>query len=285
VRVRKAPAVGSDQAQQSANTGGREYQIFNPATEQVAVAFLAANDEAALARLEQYRQSHPDDALIVRTPNGVEIVDIDMPIAQGRAATSPTGQWKIIDGLNRELWRFHPAENSRAKANEIAALWARENDFDGNYQVEPAEDTAQTGTQDQQQSSQQSRFEIYRISDGRVVERSGQPLQLVADGVEDAEERARQIIMAANLGAPQLFSVRSVVQPPVAGSTADLAQQRATPGTFTGAWRVLDADGNELYRFSGIGNNQSDANRVAVQWMRDNGYDHGTDMTVVPVMS
>ena len=133
----------------------------------------------------------------------------------------------MVDGLNRELYRFRPAENTRAKANELAALWARENNFDGNYQVEPAEDTAQSGTQDQQQ--------------GGLID--------------------------------------------VAGSTNDLARQRATPGTFTGAWKIVDASGNELYRFSGIGNNQSDANRVAVQWMRSNGYDHGTEMSVVPIMS
>ena len=100
--------------------------------------------------------------------------------------------------------------------------------MDGNYQVEPAEDTAQSNTPDQRQG-----------------------------GLVDV----------------------------VPGSTTDLQQQRATPGSFTGAWRVLDADGNELYRFSGVGNNQSDANRVAVQWMRNNGYEHGTDMTVVPIMA
>ena len=201
--------------QNRSNAGSREYQIFNPATEQVAVAFLAPNDEAALARLEQYQQSHPDDALIVRTPNGVEIVGLDMPMAPGRAATSPTGQWKIVDGLGREVYRFRPAVNTRAKANELAAVWTREYNWDGNYQVEPAEDSA-------------------------------------------------------------------------AGSTADLAQQRATPGTFTGAWRVVDSDtGQELYRFSGIGNRQADANRVAADWLRQNGPEDAnmTEIEVLPIVS
>lgn len=208
---------------------------------------------------------------------------------------------------------------------------------------------------------QSSRFEIYRISDGRTVEYNGQPLYVNASGFDDAEERAIQMIAAAGLGAPELFNVRSVLQPPAQnnapdvnldtevssptgqwkildglgrevyrfrpaqntetkakalaaawaqdgqfdgnykvmpvghddqepstptpGSTNDLAQQRATPGAFTGAWKVLDADGNEIYRFSGIGNNQSDANRVAVNWLRNNGYEHGTDISVVPIMS
>jgi hypothetical protein len=72
---------------------------------------------------------------------------------------------------------------------------------------------------------------------------------------------------------------------PVPGSTADLAQQRATPGTFTGAWQILDNDGNEMHRFSGIGNNQRDANRVATQWVQNNGYAYGTEIEVVPIMS
>ena len=69
------------------------------------------------------------------------------------------------------------------------------------------------------------------------------------------------------------------------GSTADLAQQRATPGTFTGAWKIVDSDGNELHRFSGIGNQQRDANRVATQWLTDNGYSYGADVTVLPIVS
>jgi hypothetical protein len=195
--------------------------------------------------------------------------------------------------------------------------------------------------------SAQNKFEIYRVSDGRTVEYNGQPLQVNADSLDDAEERAIQVIAAANLGAPELFNVRSIIQPPaqsntqsgasdykiyrradnsvvhtfqaggnmqaqmkfdqwleqmggdrrgyafaridqtapVQGSTQDLQQQRSTPGTFTGAWKILDANGNEIYRFSGIGNNQSDANRVAVNWLRNNGYEHGTDISVVPIMS
>jgi hypothetical protein len=225
------------------------------------------------------------------------------------------------------------------------------------YPVRPYKEDEQTTNR-----AQESKFEIYRISDGRTVEYNGQPLQVNANSIDDADERARLIIAAANLGAPQLFGVRSVIQPPaqnntpdvaldtevssptgqwkildglgrevyrfrpahnneskakelaaawareynwdgnykvmpvghndpepqstpVRGSTQDLQQQRAAGGAFTGAWKILDADGNEIYRFSGIGNNQSDANRVAVNWLRNNGYEHGTDISVVPIMS
>ena len=207
IQTYSARRIGSNQPT------GREYEIFNRSTGQRPVQFRAPNDEAALVRLDQYQTSHPDAQYGVRTPQGVEVVDIDIPIAQGRAATSPTGRWKIIDGLGRELFVFFPANNTRAFANEFAALWAREYNFDGNYQVEPVQDT------------------------------------------------------------------------PATGSTTDLAQQRAVPGTFTGAWQIVDSDGNEMHRFSGIGNNQRDANRVATQWVQNNGYAYGTEIEVLPIMS
>jgi hypothetical protein len=69
------------------------------------------------------------------------------------------------------------------------------------------------------------------------------------------------------------------------GSTADLQRQRATPGTFSGAWKVL-VNGEEVYRFSGVGNNQSDANRVAAQWLRNNGRGvSGEGFEVYPIMT
>lgn len=61
---------------------------------------------------------------------------------------------------------------------------------------------------------------------------------------------------------------------------------RRAQGEFTGAWQIVDDTGRELHRFSGVGNSQADANRVAVQWLRDN--DMGVSMegrySVLPVM-
>jgi hypothetical protein len=197
-----------------------KYEIYNKQTgNSVEPADGITNDADALVRLNDYIEHGPHalnreqaTAMFgIRTTSGVEIVDIDIPMAPGRAATSPTGQWKIVDGLNRELYRFRAAENTRAKANELAALWARENNFDGNYQVEPAEEA----------------------------------------------------------------------QP---GSTTDLQQQRTAPGTFTGAWKVVvSSTGEEVYRFSGIGNNQGDANRVAADWARRSRLDDPIE--VLPIMS
>ena len=53
---------------------------------------------------------------------------------------------------------------------------------------------------------------------------------------------------------------------------------------FTGWWIIKDGSDRELHRFNGIGNNQSDANRRAIQWLTQNGYGHGTEVSVVPEM-
>jgi hypothetical protein len=227
VPVREAPAEQTP-----------KYEIYNKQTgNSVEDADGITNDEEALVRLNDYIEHGPhslqrgqaERMFGIRTVGGVGIVDIDMPIAAGRAATSPTGQWKMVDGLNRELYRFRPAENTRTRANFLARAWAETHNFDGNYQVDPVEEN---------------------------------------DVVPQ----------------PDVIPLRQPTTP-VPGSTQDLAQQRAVPGAFTGAWKIVDSDGNELHRFSGIGNQQRDANRVATQWLTDNGYSYGADVTVLPIVS
>ena len=66
--------------------------------------------------------------------------------------------------------------------------------------------------------------------------------------------------------------------------TTDQASSAPAGNSFSGQWKVLDANGNELWTFRGVGNNQADANRLALRWLIDNGYGHGTEISVVPVM-
>jgi len=55
---------------------------------------------------------------------------------------------------------------------------------------------------------------------------------------------------------------------------------------FSGQWRVVNSDtGQELYRFSGAGNVQSDANDIALQWIRRNAPNTNlVQIEVLPVM-
>jgi len=58
---------------------------------------------------------------------------------------------------------------------------------------------------------------------------------------------------------------------------------------FSGQWKVM-IDGEEVWRFRGVGNNQADANRIAQTWLQDQRSQGslspapGADVEVLPVM-
>jgi hypothetical protein len=99
---------------------------------------------------------------------------------------------------------------------------------------------------------------------------------------------------------------------PIPGSTLDIQRQRAAqyqsvpiPGVtdveldiplaqnfgnqFSGQWKVM-IDGEEVWRFRGVGNNQADANRIGQTWILDQIRQgslspvEGADVEVLPVM-
>ena len=99
---------------------------------------------------------------------------------------------------------------------------------------------------------------------------------------------------------------------PIPGSTVDIQRQRAAqyqsvpiPGVtdveldiplaqnfgnqFSGQWKVM-IDGEEVWRFRGVGNNQADANRIGQTWILDQIRQgslspvEGADVEVLPVM-
>jgi hypothetical protein len=78
------------------------------------------------------------------------------------------------------------------------------------------------------------------------------------------------------------------LQPAAAGTSMPPVETEpqnfpAAGNTFSGEWKVVDGNtGEELYRFSGIGNSQSDANQVAGRWVRDNSIAVPTE--IYPVM-
>jgi hypothetical protein len=71
--------------------------------------------------------------------------------------------------------------------------------------------------------------------------------------------------------------------------TTDQTSSAPAGNSFSGQWKVM-IDGEEVWRFRGVGNNQADANRIAQTWIQDqirsrrlNPVD-GADVEVVPVM-
>jgi hypothetical protein len=107
-------------------------------------------------------------------------------------------------------------------------------------------------------------------------------------GLDPAEFEVRTRETAGNRDAAQ----GGIVD--VAGEQPTQAPRTlTTPGqgqqVFTGEWKVM-IDGEEVYKFSGVGNNQGDANRVGRDWVLQQirqgtlNPSNGADIEVLPVM-
>lgn len=252
----RASTVPVSQAASQQTRTGINYEIFRGMDrDDVVAAFVAADDQAAMERLARYRETHPG--------------------AEYNADLAP------MPGSTIDLQRQRAAQ-----AQEIPEV---------PLDIEIA---------------QPSEYELYRISDGRAVTApAGNPIVFRANSPEDAESKIARYAADFNLGAPELFAVRSVLRPVQqdnwsqdferrmqAGSTdqqqggiVDVAGEQPTQGTFTGEWKVI-VDGEEVYRFSGVGNSQADANRVGRDWVlqqirqRTLNPGDGADIEILPVM-
>lgn len=107
-------------------------------------------------------------------------------------------------------------------------------------------------------------------------------------GSDSAAQAFAELLARENF--PDLYADYQVIgqerqQPP---QPAQAPRTLTTPGqgqqTFTGVWLILDPDGDVIHSFAGVGNVQSDANRVAMQWLRANPGAMQDGVTVVPEM-
>lgn len=117
------------------------------------------------------------------------------------------------------------------------------------------------------------------------------------DGYPDWASARSQLIVKP-IGPADTSSVKEPTTEPIPGSTLDLQRQRlqrtqgisqvgqtyepAHNGEFTGQWLILDGNNRILYKFGGIGNSQNDANRHAMEWLRQNPENMRDGITVVP---
>lgn len=212
---------------------------------------------------------------------------LDLQRQRAAAAQQQQGNWGIwIDGASRfSRAPGQPDENvlRRFPSREAAEQWLEQHRVENprmRTDIEVREiEPVQSAVPDEFRSTEnvpregQPRnlvptgpgpWEIYRISNGESI----RPLDHTNRAA--AEEEARSALGIRG-EAPELYGVRT--------------RQQATGGTFTGEWKVVDPNGQEIYRFSGVGNSQSDANNVAIRWLRDNPRYMQDGVEVLPVMS
>ena len=167
--------------------------------------------------------------------------------------SNPDGNYVLYryDGTgirNVVLYRFMASDVD--DANNVLTQWREQ--YGDDPKVYAIKDPSQAwgqpdaprapATQEPQTGNQQ-RYELYRYSDGRTIQHDGQPIQFTATSPQDANSKIERIARDFNLGAPQLFAARSVLNvPPHTVTTSDGRQQ----------YRVYDAREPDSGRTIGI---------------------------------
>jgi hypothetical protein len=269
------------------------YVIVDNANEQTPVyRYMAANGSDALLVLRQWITANPG------TQWNFKFDPTQLMGQPGQQSVQPqAGNWGIwINALDRfanepgSYARNETPALMRFPSREATDQWIEQqrvtrpnlrNDIEVR-EIEPAagefrstENVPREGQPRNLVPTGPGPWEIYRISDNSAVR------ELSNTSRPEAEQEARSALGLRG-EAPELYGVRT------RQAAAQVPQTLTRPGqgqqTFTGEWQVLDPEDREIYRFSGVGNNQSDANRVAMNWLRQNPGRMQAGVTVVPVM-
>ena len=96
-----------------------------------------------------------------------------------------------------------------------------------------------------------------------------------------AEAARQNVLDALQMQGRDVIQISAHPQQPPAWRRNREPVATSTQGEFSGQWQVRNANtGEVVYTFSGIGNNQGDANRVAQQWVQRTRFDDPVE--VVP---
>jgi hypothetical protein len=191
---------------------------------------------------------------------------------------------KADDSIVRQFWS---ADDDMARSMAIAWFEEQGSDRRGyglrRVSTRLGTDRANTRTQEPADDSPEQSYEIYNKQTGAVV---GEPFMLRND--QQALTRLADYQHFGQHGldrdtAEATFGVR-VTNPNRPATPAPTGNTPAPTGEFTGTWLVKDSEGNTIHRISGIGNVQSDANRHAIAWLRDNPRYMQAGVQVVPEM-
>jgi Zn-dependent peptidase ImmA (M78 family) len=118
-----------------------------------------------------------------------------------------------------------------------------------------------------------------RWTEARGMERRSVYLDSIASlSPEELQPAAATSIPDVGIDVAQNFR-----EPPIETEPQNFPAAQQTGGEFRGRWKIVSAaTGEVLHTFGGIGNVQSDANRVAAQWARQTGFDDSIE--VYPMM-
>lgn len=211
--------------------------------------------------------------------------------------SNPDGNYVIVDMANETVpvYRFMAANDEDAL--EVLRQWiqAHPGQIYWTYKFDPDQRRGQPGPEDNNTSQSgvaggqtdmenrlgwgsQSADANYEIVDRRT----NRPVFLFIANTETEAWRKYGDWLAAS-GYPEDTEDYGWRRRGDRGQQARSGGEQSERGGFTGQWRILDANGDEVHRFGGVGNSQADANRIALRWIQQQGRTN-QEHDVVPVM-
>jgi hypothetical protein len=249
------------------------YELYNRTTGEVIDTFPARNDDEAMVRLNDYRNhgQHGQPQHIATQLYGVRRgpgVTNAQSNANNLRPTGP-GPWVIVRRDNNQVYNRLDYLNPD-NAEREARTWLANNGWNPeSFEVRTREDNPLRPTgpgpwELASRSNNQVYFNPEHTNRGAAETEARTWIQQMGLDPAEFEVRTRETVSNTDAAQGGLIDV-ATDQPAQAPRTL------TTPGqgqqVFTGEWQVVDNNGQELYRFSGVGNSQSDANRVAQQWV------------------
>lgn len=293
IGVRRRPVPGStldlqrQRAQQSssASLNGRasnpdgNYVIVDSNNDDTPVfRFVASGFSDAMTVLRQWENAYPGTEWANR-------FDPDQRLGQPAQQSTP------IPGSTLDLQRQRAAQAQQDQGNW--GIWINANDRFAN----------QPGTYARGETPPLIRFPSREAAEQWIeqqrAERPNMRTDIEVREIEPARQPVGDINLFPEIEPAQQDNWSQDFERRMQAGTTDAAQggivdvagnqvgQTYTPtgsGSFTGQWLILNPNNQVIYRFGGIGNSQSDANRIAMAWLQQNPRQMQDGVTVVPEM-
>lgn len=244
---------------------GQKYwwSVTNPANTFASIEVVATSKEEAIEKAVE-PGNYPEWARVQNTLQAKPLRPYQEP-----QAPNQTGNWGIwMQGPGRFARAPGQIDNSvlrRFPSREAAEQWiaqTRSTNSAMRTDIEVREipiagstmDRAMQRAQAAQPAGEQGSYELYRISDGRTVTApAGNPIIFRALNPDDAESKIARYAADFNLGAPELFAVRSVLdvpsaqQPEFVDTTTQSNRGDLTPHG-PGPWEIYRLSDNQAVR-------------------------------------
>jgi hypothetical protein len=236
------------------------------------------SQEAAESWIEQQRAERPN----MRTD--IEVREIE-PAQQSSGVNNliphGPGPWELASMANNQVY-FNPTSTDRQTAETEARAWIQQTGLD------PAEFVVRTR---ESVSQQAPNWEIRDGSTNRLVHQfyapDRQEAAIIAGDFYDDNDFVGDNYTVQSIGSGADAAQGGIIttaNEPATGSQVGQTYNPSGTGSFTGQWLILNPNNQVIYRFGGIGNAQSDANRIAMAWLTQNPQQLVDGVTVVPEM-